>query len=479
MGEEVTKMSFKKILGIIILLNILGLLVINFFPYPENFVYPYLTSHELIPYKQIFDQHFPGLLFFPINFYSLGMRTPEAARLWLLAIVVINHILIFLISRKIFKSGWYVLLPNFLYAVFQPFFEGYVLWIDSIAPMFLLLGAYFLITNGKEELNTRDYLVSGFFLGIGIIFKQIFLPIVGLLFIYLFLKEKDKRKSIAFLIFPGIFTSLLFLYMKGRGVWDDFWFWTVKFNATTFAKYGRKYPSIGEIVKTSLVFGFGLIAGIYNFLKNKQSLRLRLKQSLTRRDRSHNNIVLGLFLVGGLLFAYARFDFVHLQPALPFSVLIISLFLRKIPKKKFVVIGIGVWILVVGGIVLRFYKMNLGNKVYFFGDTEKRLSQEVEKYAKPGESIFAFATTPAIYFMTNTLPSGHVFVFNFPWFMMDAQDRVLSGIKSDPPKVVIKDDNAVIDGMKFIDYMEDINSYIEKKYKTVDNVGGIKVMIPR
>ncbi|HEX6977276.1 MAG TPA: hypothetical protein VF185_02880 [Patescibacteria group bacterium] len=462
MGKKVNKMSIKKILGIIILLNIAGLLAINFFPYPENFVYPYLTSHGLIPYKQIFDQHFPGLLFFPINFYSLGMRTPEDARFWLLATVVINHILIFLLSGKLFKSKWYIL-PNLLYAVFQPFFEGYVLWIDSIAPIFLLTGAYFLITKDKEELKIRHYLLSGLFLGIGIVFKQIFLPIVGLVFIYLFLKEKNKSKALAFLIFPTILTSLLFIYMKGRGVWDDFWFWTVKFNATTFAKFGRKYPSVGELAKTSLVFGFGLVSWVYIILK----------------DWSHNKVVLGLFLVGGLMFAYARFDFVHLQPALPFAVLIISLFLEKVPKNKYLLKGIGVWVLITGLIVIRFYKMNVGNSVYFFGDKEAKLSQEVEKYAKPGESVFAFATTPAIYPMTNTLPSGHIFVFDFPWFMMEAQTRVLLGLESDPPKVVIKDDNAIIDGMKFIDYMQDINIYIEKKYKTVGTIDGIKIMIPR
>lgn len=462
----------KKILSLIILVNIFELLVVNFFPYPEVFIYPYLASHGLLPYKQILDQHFPGLLFLPINFYSLGMRSPQAARFWQLGIVVVNHLLIFLISRKLFKSRRYVFLPNIIYALSQPFYEGYVFWIDSIAPVFLLSGAYFLILKEKERLRNKSILLSGLFLGIGIVFKQIFIPVIGLIFLYLFLSQKDKqslasfagkRKAILFLFFPAVATSLLLIYFQGRGVFSDFYFWTIKFNATTFAEFGRKYPSVGDLIKSSLIFGLAGFGWLY----------------ILRRHMSHNKIVLGLLFIGGLAFAYARFDFVHLQPALPFAVLILTLFFSEIPKNKNIyLIGV-VWMFVCMVLLLRFYKMNIGDKVYFFGDFENRLTKDVEKYAKPRDTIFAFATTPHLYFLTNTFPPGRLFVFNFPWFMMEAKERVLAGIVSDPPKVVVKDDNAVIDGKKFIDSMGDISSYIEKNYKTVGIIDGTKVMIPK
>ncbi len=466
MGKKISKLVnkfMKKVLGLIILVNIFELLIINFFPYPEVFIYPYLTSRGLLPYKQILDQHFPGLLFLPINFYSLGMRSPEAARFWQLGIVIVNHLLIFLISRKLFKSKKYIFLPNILYALSQPFYEGYVFWIDSIAPVFLLSGTYFLILKEKEKLKNKSVLLSGLFLGIGVIFKQIFLPVVGLVFLYLFLSQKDKRKSILFLFFPVVATSLLVIYFQGRGVFPDFYFWTIKFNATTFAEFGRKYPSVGDLIKSSLVFGLAGIGWLYMLYKHV----------------SHNKFILGLFFIGGLIFAYARFDFVHLQPALPFAVLILTLFFSEIPKNKNIYLVGVVWIFVCLVLLLRFYKMNVGSRVYFFGDFESRLAKDVEKYAKPGDTIFAFATTPHIYFLTSTFPPGRLFVFNFPWFMMEAKERVLAGIASDPPKLIVKDDNAVIDGKKFIDYMGEVSLYIEKNYKTVDIIDGTKVMIPK
>ncbi len=56
----------------IILIHIFITFKLIFFPYPELFIYPYLTNHGLLPYKQILDQHFPGLMFLPINFNNLG-----------------------------------------------------------------------------------------------------------------------------------------------------------------------------------------------------------------------------------------------------------------------------------------------------------------------------------------------------------------------------------------------------------------------
>src|SRR3989338_3479932 len=69
-------------LGLILLTHILILSKLIYFPYPELFIYPYLTNHGLKPYSQIIDQHFPGLMFLPLNLDNLGMTTPEIARIW-------------------------------------------------------------------------------------------------------------------------------------------------------------------------------------------------------------------------------------------------------------------------------------------------------------------------------------------------------------------------------------------------------------
>ena len=87
------------------LLFLLGLIIIHvfiltkliYFPYPELFIYPYLTNQGLKPYQQILDQHFPGLMFLPLNLDNLGMNTPEVARIWSISIVILAQVILFII----------------------------------------------------------------------------------------------------------------------------------------------------------------------------------------------------------------------------------------------------------------------------------------------------------------------------------------------------------------------------------------------
>src|SRR5687767_59132 len=110
--------------GLIILAHSFILTKLIFFPYPELFVYPYLTNHGLLPYSQILDQHFPGLLFLPINFDNLGMISADVARLWSIVIVILTHMLIFFVSKEILKSEKKAIMVNLLFLLWQPFLEG-------------------------------------------------------------------------------------------------------------------------------------------------------------------------------------------------------------------------------------------------------------------------------------------------------------------------------------------------------------------
>jgi len=137
-----SKINFSKLsfvfLAIVIVIHIFALSKLIFFPYPEFFIHPYLTANGLIPYKQILDQHFPGLMFLPVNFDNLGVNDEYIARIWLIAVVVITQLLLFLISKEILKSNKKALIVNLLYLIWQPFFEGWVLWLDTFLPLFLL-----------------------------------------------------------------------------------------------------------------------------------------------------------------------------------------------------------------------------------------------------------------------------------------------------------------------------------------------------
>lgn len=452
--EGISKKYWLIGLFVLIVVHLYLLSRLIFFPYPELFIYSYLTEEGLTPYKQIFDQHFPGIMFFPVNLASFGIDTPSEARILHLAVVGITQILIFLVARKLFRSNLLALTSTLLYLIWQPFFEGYVLWIDTLVVPFLLLAFYFLI--GKK----KKLFYSGLFLGTALLFKQVVGPLAVLLFIYLYADNKRFRKVLPFIAGFLIPVFLLILWVARLSIWREFLFWSVTFNLTTFAQMGRKYPALTEIIKALPLFAIAILT-LVREVKKKAANPL---------------ILLSIFLLGTLFFAYARFDLVHLQPAVPFAA-ISTVFLMKRVEKDSLRAWLGIYLVAALLLLWPFYRSHLGDRVLFFGEFESKLSERVLQNSNLGDTIFALGTTPHIYQLTKTLPPGNVFVFQFPWFMVEAEERILQGIITDPPKVVLRDEHSTVQGMNLVSFMPKINAHIERYYKVIDNVNGTEIMV--
>lgn len=436
----------KIFLSLILFSHVFILTKLNFFPYPELFIYPYLTNHGLKPYSQILDQHFPGLMFLPVNFDNLGMTTPGVARIWSIALVVAIQLSLFAIGSKILKSERKALTVNLLYLLWQPFFEGWVLWIDSFLPLFLLLAFYFLYK--------KNFFLTGIFLGAALVFKQVLILLSLVTLIYVFYESKNTRKIILYFFGLLLPTTMMVLYFLSIGVIKDFWYWTVIFNLTTFAKYGKQtVPSFAHFLRVAVVFAPAIL-GLAG--KDKRVVKLLL-----------------IFLIGALPAALARFDFVHFQPALPFVILATVYGLDRLKFKKLVWIG---YVLVLIWWLPPFYKGYLGNKVLFFDAEVYELAAKINQLVTPGEKIFIFGAPPHLYQMTKTKPAGDIFVFQFPWFFMIAEDRILEGIKKDKPEIIVSDRTVIIERVKIIDFAAEIDQYIGRSYQKIDSVGTTDIL---
>jgi hypothetical protein len=450
--------NLNKLLTIIILVNVFLLLILNFFPYPELFVYPYLTAHGSVPYAQIFDQHFPGLMFLPVNLYTLGFTDPQSMRIIQVFIVIVNQILIYKVSGLVIKNKKFILLPNILYLIWQPMLEGYVLWIDTMVTPLVLLGFYMILLSKFKDL--RKIFLAGLVLGVALTFKQILVPVIIVFGLAILLKTKRPKELIIFGVGAAIPALVMVLYFVSLGVWEQFYYWTFTFNVTLFAEFGRKFASTGEIIKIAPIMGLAFIIGLWLIYK---------------RVIFEIKFLFAVFVVC-LLFAYARFDFVHLQPALPFAVILLTIGFMHLSKKYFIPVAVG-YILLVSVLMIRFYPQNIGGKVYFWDNAEKEIFDQVKSMTNSGDTIFAFATLAHTYAATNTLPPGKLFVFQFPWFMMETQDEILSGIKSDPPVLILREENALTDGKNLISYMKNINEFVKANYRLEKRVNGVEFWV--
>ncbi len=88
----------------------------------------------------------------PFNFYDLGLRTETSAKLFLLGSVLLTHLLIYLISKKLFKNTKFSFGPNIIYLFTQPLLEGNYLWLDTFLAPILLTAYYFCLRLVKSKL---------------------------------------------------------------------------------------------------------------------------------------------------------------------------------------------------------------------------------------------------------------------------------------------------------------------------------------
>jgi len=466
---------FPYIVGLLIFIHIFILLQLMFFPYPELFIYSYLTDKGLLPYKQIIDQHFPGVMFLPINLYSLGIDTLQEMRLVYFALIISSDLIFTKILKKIFNKHTFVLLGLLLYIFWQIYFEGHVLWIESFTTP-LLLAAYYFMMDINDNGDYLKLYISVFLLGLSLVLKQTVMPLVGLLYLYLIYKKIPLK-----IVFYSVFLfslpmSVVILYFLKTGIFKDFFFWTVTFNLTTFAQMGKTYPTLNNLIKTMPVFGTAALSILW--LIRTRDLRIVL--------------LTAVFLLGTLFFAYARFDYIHLQPALPFSIIIITLLISKLTNYVDFLLPnssrlslFAYRLLLVSYCLLSLYIFIPNFRFYnkpgvspMFNDAETAvIVEKVKDYSNKGDTIFAFGTHPHIYYLTETMPPGNVFTFQFPWFMKVAEQTILTGIVNSPPKVVIRDLNAEVGGYSLAEYMQDIDQYIVENYVLVDYENNIEVLV--
>ena len=104
------------------------------------------------------------------------------------------------------------------------------------------------------------------------------------------------------------------------------------------------------------------------------------------------------------------------------------------------------------------------------------MANKIIDYTNPGDKIFVFGAAPHLYQMSQTLPAGDIFVFQFPWFLKVSENRILEGIKKDQPNIIISDRTVEIEGERLIDFASKIDQYILENYHQVINVGTAEIM---
>lgn len=448
--------EIRLFLFLLVFIHILLVSKSYFFPYPEIFIDPYLVQKGFVPYREILDQHLPSLLMMPINFYTLGIKTPEAAKVFLAAIVTVNHLLIFLLVKRL--SSKVVKLPvgNIFYFLLQPLFDGGVFWLDTILTPFLLASVLFLIRYLKNN-NFCNLILSGFFLGLCIYIRQVYLLLFVLVVVGVYLKTKSLGKTFCFFLVCLVPTLITLSWISFNGLIKDFLFWTVEFNVNYYAAMAAKLPKPSEFFKIFLLL-FPLL-----FLQLKKLRNLELATPF-------------IFALFSVPLVFPRFELVHLQPLVPMVIVMSSLIYNSLNNKRTkLILTSYLFILLVFSLLV--YKRSLGSFIYFFDPVTRETGERVNAITSKEDKIFIIGAQTIIYPIADRVPPGRVYVVPVPWTLIAVEDRILRGLLLDPPTIIVRDQTAEVDGKKIINYAKKINSFINENYSIIDIIGKNEILM--
>lgn len=437
---------------IIIVLQIFSLFRSDYFVYPEIFIYPYLTKLGMIPYKEIVDQHFPGLFFLPINFLSIGMDTIQNVRMFHIFLIICDQLIIFYLVFKKSKKFTAALLSSFLYLVFYIIFDGNIFWIENIITTLFLLNVLFIY---QFERTNKPYnlIFAGFFIGSSILMKQTSIFLFGLTFSYLILSKASRKELLFYYIGP--FVSFLYLgyYILNQEISQDFYRWAIEFNLKYYGELASKMPSIRNLILTTVFFG-------------------ALPFILWIKKRSIFDVYLILLAIFTLTYAYPRFELLHLKPALAIATIIIgSFYLEKFGKWI-------MWTLLLLGVLLAFITIENSLKVDSQNNEILEVIKYVEDNSNPGDVVFSFASIPHINFLTNTSPPG-IYVVQLPWYMVLIEEDVLDKLSEESPDLIVKSKISTLDGIDTYKYMPKIVKYVGSNYIVLAEFDNYQVLVPR
>lgn len=438
----------KRILICLSLLVVLVLVIlrsVSFFPYPEMLTETYFLSQGMKPYAQINDVHFPGVMLLPINLYTLGIRTVMHLRFIHTLLLVTNLFLILLVLKSLGKSSFFrIFLALTSYLFFFFLWEGNILWIDSFVATLSLLGFYLLITTWYKK-SPINALITGLIFGLLLLFKQhgIFICLTATLWVYL--ATKSLKRTIVLTIAWLIPMGLALIYVVSLGVISDFLFWTLLHNFQGYIGLEGKTPSLFSLAKLGLLF-FPAILGI----------------SFSSRLRANKYLIL-LYFGSALFYNFPRFELLHSQVALP--IMIIGLFLAldsaHTPIKLFALSCIFTgWVL-----TARFFSKDIPGKVFFYTDSSKATIEFAKHNTSPGETIYVYGVNDNVYYLSLTTPPQKIWIELLPGNIIPGvQEVIINTLTYDHPKLILVDPNSKIDGKTLTSFTPLIWQHITSNY---------------
>lgn len=410
---------------LIILTHLILLSNFQFTLWPEMIVYPYLINNGFSLYTDIINPY-PPLIPLALSLFSKYFsyqHVPYQFLTW--GFIIIIDLAIFFIAKKITGSSRLALISTSFFALFSLPFGVNGLWFDLLQTPFLLFSALFFYKFLKPAKDLKNLLLSSIFLCVAFFIKQQAIWLALAFIILIILKNYHDYRSLIkkVLIYLAPFISVFLLELvitSFFGANKPFIFWTILFpffKTSSLPGYVL-FPSLRQLL--TLISLYAIFTPQFKLLKSKTSFFL-LNASIL------------------ILFAYPRFDYFHLIPALSFLSIAfgenLSLFLKsKTPVKIIAIISLTFLVL----FSVRFLQRNYHKDIRFFEKDIIQASNFLKTNTNPQDLIYIQNGPDQILPLAGRLPPKP-WADEFPWYLEInyQQEKIIENLNSQKPRYLV------------------------------------------
>lgn len=427
-------MNLRRLkLPAIISFHLCLILLGGYFLSPEFTLYPYLTAHGFLPYREIIDQHFPAILFGP---FSLPYLSPSGPQLLIFFLTITGLTDLFLWVYFVRRRLAHPQLWLFLWVLVSFWFSGNTLWLETVITF--ILAASLLLSTAT---SLRAVASQGFLLGLATIIRPTLLPVT----FYFLIKDRSRQ---LFWKLAGAITPLLItaIFIVKQRLWLNFLDLSLSFNRDYYLLYARKLASANQVVQTGLVILFFAVVLII------------------RRQRLQLVIASTAFIL-----IFPRFEFFHLQVSL-------FLLLAFAASANWRQLNYFIYPLVFTLLLLSLLKIAR----YHYGNFYLRPEvQAVSQYllSQPGNTVYVLGGSELIYPLSGRVPPNFTYLPSLPWYFHNPQftSRMKNALSSSPTTIVVVNPTASIDGVNIVKASGIIGEFIRDNYQLSATISGYQL----
>ena len=272
---------------------------------------PWLMNNGMRLFHDILEQHAPGSsLLGAAAQRHLPFDPAQSIKLLNTLLVVLFTVLVYLLAKRLAESETAGILAALVWAWQAPVYGNVMLYFDTLLA-FCVLAAMLLYYGKSEGPSTRQVILIGLLMGAATLFKQHAWLALGVMFVWLALKDGGWRSALVFagaaLLLPLIQWALLL----AGGTLPGYIYWNWTFNLSGLMDGA---PLDGDLFRklllgNLLVFPFALLAW---------------------RAAGRRGVLLVLMWLASLSVLYPRFGEIHAMGHLALASVMSGIVLAKI-----------------------------------------------------------------------------------------------------------------------------------------------------